>query len=695
MRTDAFETYRRVLCGHAAAEMDAGGFYRVSWPARMVHSRRRWIDLLVQVIIYVSFDFFPLLVAYRSFGQPSFIDDVVAMLMVVAATHVASFFMCWNVSDVVVKVQAFFGTASSARGENGRATIRVHEDPISRCKSLPITVSQKSDKGHVADELNLCVLLCSWLQMPLPHFMWIGFLIVGVSTGQKWMSILGVVAAPFCICYSYRSIFHGRTNRYPRLLCNGSERMWALQSWGEAYCGMGEKASLEARIMVGCLLLFQCVIMFAIPTWTSWSAMCICAGMITYNAVRQLHIRRERPWGWALNVCEGFLVGLMTTALNAYYFSGLLSWGHVAFVFCCVCFRQFGLARSCQVAERLVRVLRILLIIAILLISWATLLSLRFRNSPGAYTSFCRDKGCAFWEVPEATGNTSIMCKAWQMTHDHRIGSSFTLGDFGLLSLLAYAPPDHLEEDLRFFFPGWRVLSSHIATSSKDLKANYDWTTFFEFSNAQNSVGVVAVRGTRSALDNLSDLNIWRPAVVMELLKIVGPGVSNSLELIIAVLLRLWCGGGSCRAYDKELQAYVEDAVQRSPSKRYYLTGHSLGGGLAKLVGAKVSVPAVTWMAPGLRFTSHQLHATDLSDKFGVYSLTVEPSDDIISNFVDDSMGTVVPMPCHLGPLRCHLLEAPLCEGFATCGSSRGPDLPPLKIPCAWCPEKCKGPEHR
>ena len=44
------------------------------------------------------------------------------------------------------------------------------------------------------------------------------------------------------------------------------------------------------------------------------------------------------------------------------------------------------------------------------------------------------------------------------------------------------------------------------------------------------------------------------------------------------------------------------------PNANIWLTGHSLGGGLAALLGATFGAPAVTFEAPAERMASRRLH---------------------------------------------------------------------------------------
>ena len=59
--------------------------------------------------------------------------------------------------------------------------------------------------------------------------------------------------------------------------------------------------------------------------------------------------------------------------------------------------------------------------------------------------------------------------------------------------------------------------------------------------------------------------------------------------------------------YDHALEIY-KDVSDRYPDATIWLTGHSLGGALASMVGQTFGVPTVTFEAPGDRLASTRLH---------------------------------------------------------------------------------------
>jgi len=132
---------------------------------------------------------------------------------------------------------------------------------------------------------------------------------------------------------------------------------------------------------------------------------------------------------------------------------------------------------------------------------------------------------------------------------------------------------------------------------------------------------------------------------------------------------------GSDYDYFTEVHDYVEEAKQK---RTLLLTGHSLGGSIAKVVGARMHIPSITYCAPGTVYSRRKFDV-DLVD-IEQYSATVRPTADIISHI--DSMGGVVQnVICDSTNYfpYCHFLDHVMCPMIRVgCGHLTRP-TPPLQ----------------
>ncbi|CAE7677164.1 unnamed protein product [Symbiodinium microadriaticum] len=227
----------------------------------------------------------------------------------------------------------------------------------------------------------------------------------------------------------------------------------------------------------------------------------------------------------------------------------------------------------------------------------------------------------------------------------------------------------------------WR-LQRQRASHAVNLPDSFK-TTYFEFWDPENSTIVFAIRGTNSMLDVLDDLNIWGPAAIMQAFSLAGPSLSSAVAESVALLSTVMYGESMQKQYFSDLLAHVRSRTTQLPDRRFYITGHSLGGGLAKLVAAKTHMQAVTFMAPGLGTTSYVVYREHMLEELRHISLTIMPENDVVSR-VDTQTGITIKTDCDGNPLHCHQLYSTICTLLQTCGSGRAGEAA-LALPCGAC----------
>jgi hypothetical protein len=253
------------------------------------------------------------------------------------------------------------------------------------------------------------------------------------------------------------------------------------------------------------------------------------------------------------------------------------------------------------------------------------------------------------------------------------IGSNGTLEKSGSekgLSLLTFAALSGLtnleepefDEAFRRELPRWKKLYEHRA----DFESGEDYTTFFEFADPEDTTTVFAIRGTKGKFDLVQDLTIWLPIIVAQMAALVGPMLTSALQDSLFFISK-WISSDTGEHYAVFMQ-HVKTKVRQNKSRRYYFTGHSLGGGLASLAALETGNIAVTFSSPGLRKTSQwHLSKTSVVNRQDVLTAAPRLLNNVISSndlvpMIDDQIGNLLRISCGQSLWGCHMISSTLEE---------------------------------
>ncbi|RLN50164.1 hypothetical protein BBJ29_008974 [Phytophthora kernoviae] len=180
---------------------------------------------------------------------------------------------------------------------------------------------------------------------------------------------------------------------------------------------------------------------------------------------------------------------------------------------------------------------------------------------------------------------------------------------------------------------------------------------------------VIAVRGTASATDALEDMHFWFGICIMQAINVFVPFLKQLPRAFVVRLLSMNLISAIMPSpVFTDLLNHAVDTRARV-GDNLVITGHSLGGAIAAMIGAKTKTNAVSFSGPGLLYSlgRFDISAQDVRD----YVLTMKPRKDIVPR-VDELGGLVQEIRCKRpSPMGCHSTSTHLCELYFSCGDPR------------------------
>jgi hypothetical protein len=115
----------------------------------------------------------------------------------------------------------------------------------------------------------------------------------------------------------------------------------------------------------------------------------------------------------------------------------------------------------------------------------------------------------------------------------------------------------------------------------------------FQPRSEDNQTTVIAVRGTLDCLDVLQDVSLWIVPVLLQFFGLVGLDTAyGAWGMATAELSQMLPMAYIDRKKTVEsVLSAAELMINQHPEREYYITGHSLGGGVAKLVKLAIKIP--------------------------------------------------------------------------------------------------------
>ena len=190
------------------------------------------------------------------------------------------------------------------------------------------------------------------------------------------------------------------------------------------------------------------------------------------------------------------------------------------------------------------------------------------------------------------------------------------------------------------------------------------------------NVTILSIKGTTIKEDLYMDLQLFMPSVFLNLLStfsVTGNEMESSIykivEYSLSIPYRLFGEYYFIDQYIKKLINAYDNAYNNSKFlENIVVVGHSLGGGLSKILGRIRKIQAISLSGPGIN-AFHTLWTEEgNSENFELSFVDLVPDKDLIPR-VEVSGGTIYRIICNQGTFTCHSKTLSLCETLAMCRS--------------------------
>eukprot|EP00736_Rhodelphis_marinus_P000972 Rmarinus@m.15552 len=246
----------------------------------------------------------------------------------------------------------------------------------------------------------------------------------------------------------------------------------------------------------------------------------------------------------------------------------------------------------------------------------------------------------------------------------------YTATDYALFSKLAYhREADVVQEAVDGWFGADNVTLVHTSDYGGSLTPK-----FHDFVHNATGVRVITVRGSVTADDFFHDFDLWFESCMIMLLRAVYP-FAEALDFFYPKLIEVMSfielrikdqdnEGIPVYYYVDYVREYVQAILDADPNASVVITGHSLGGGVASIVGADLHIPAVVFCAPGIYLSRDKfgLDKDDVND----YTTNVWHGSDLVPA-ADLHGRNLFHLECNDFIFSCHFMLGVVCDMRELC----------------------------
>ena len=259
--------------------------------------------------------------------------------------------------------------------------------------------------------------------------------------------------------------------------------------------------------------------------------------------------------------------------------------------------------------------------------------------------------------------------------------NSTSLADYTFLADLEYEPPDTIQAKLdQWFGEGVATDRQDIVDQFRMQVAGGNAPVTYNLYTFPGDVGVVSVRGSTTAWEWLTDAQLWSGAGLFGSIRWLLPGGSIWTPIMDELLKALsFIESATLKriALYQQTTSFVEILQASGNFTKLFITGQSLGGGIAIITGAQTGIPAIAVSGPNAMMSRKTFDPPITEAALNEYVFNIVPDHDPIPR-IDDLGRLYQRIACHGEPNNiwsCHTGVRSLCEIIYTCGTNNRPGL--------------------
>ena len=183
---------------------------------------------------------------------------------------------------------------------------------------------------------------------------------------------------------------------------------------------------------------------------------------------------------------------------------------------------------------------------------------------------------------------------------------------------------------------------------------------------------ILSIKGTSNKKDVYLDIQLYFPSVLLNLFSLFSVFSQQKdtkafgfMEYGLSIPYRLFSSYVVIDEYLRDLLiAYYKNKLDSQ--QNVVIVGHSLGGGLCKILGKITNRQSISLSGPGVNAFHSLWNYKSKNENFEISSIDLVPDMDLVPR-VEVSGGTIYRIICKEGPLDCHSKEISLCEVLIMC----------------------------